>query len=54
MAKKLKTSADGRKCAFPHCENLLSIYNHADYCHIHREKTASLKELIKIPYHHLA
>jgi hypothetical protein len=52
MAKKLKTSADGRKCAFPHCDNILSIYNHEPYCHIHREKEVALRELIKIPYHH--
>ena len=54
MAKKLKTSADGRKCAFPQCKHLLSIYNHASYCHLHREKKAALKELVKIPYHHPA
>ena len=51
MAKKVKTSADGRKCASPHCNNILSIYNHEPYCHIHREKKAQ-KELVKIPYHH--
>jgi len=51
MAKKVKTSADGRKCAFPLCNNILSIYNHEPYCHIHREKKAH-KELVKIPYHH--
>ena len=26
MAKELKTSADGRKCKFPNCKHLLSIY----------------------------
>jgi hypothetical protein len=52
MAKKVKTSADGRKCAFPNCNHILSIYNHEAYCHIHREKKASLRELVKIPYHH--
>jgi hypothetical protein len=51
MAKKLKTSADGRKCSSPQCDHLLSIYNHEPYCHIHREQ-ASQKELVKIPYHH--
>ena len=54
MAKKLKTSADGRTCAYPHCDNILSIYNHEPYCHIHREKKAALQELVKIPYHHHA
>jgi len=39
MGKKmLKTSAEGRKCMFPHCTNILSIYNHEAYCHIHRDK----------------
>ena len=35
MKKMLKTSAEGRKCMFPHCTNILSIYNHEDYCRIH-------------------
>lgn len=37
MGKMLKTSADNRKCMFPNCENILSIYNHEPYCHIHRD-----------------
>jgi hypothetical protein len=53
MAKKLRISADGRKCAFPHCNHILSIYNHEPYCHIHRERAAQ-KILVKIPYHHPA
>ena len=51
MAKKLKTSADGRKCTFPQCNHLLSIYNHEDYCHIHRDQ-ATEKQMPYIPYHH--
>ncbi len=35
MAKMLKTSARGRKCMFPLCKQVLSIYNHRDYCHVH-------------------
>ncbi len=35
MGKILKTSAEGRKCMFPHCTHILSIYNHKSYCHIH-------------------
>jgi hypothetical protein len=35
MEKKLKTSAEGRICKFPHCKRILSIYNHEAYCHIH-------------------
>ena len=33
--KKVKTSDKGRKCRFPRCGHLLSIYNHDAYCHIH-------------------
>jgi len=51
MPKKLKTSADGRKCTFPRCDHLLSIYNHEPYCHIHREQV-SQERIVKIPYHH--
>jgi hypothetical protein len=36
MGKMLKTSADNRKCTFPHCTHTLSIYNHEAYCHIHQ------------------
>jgi hypothetical protein len=36
MSKMLKTSADNRKCMFPDCTHILSIYNHEVYCHIHR------------------
>jgi len=38
MQKMLKTSADGRKCAFPNCTRILSIYNNEAYCHMHRDK----------------
>jgi hypothetical protein len=38
MAKMLKTSAEGRRCKFPHCTVILSIYNHEEYCRIHREQ----------------
>ncbi len=33
--KKVKTSHKGRVCKFSHCKNILSIYNHEEYCHIH-------------------
>ncbi|MDD5196740.1 MAG: hypothetical protein WC937_05185 [Candidatus Omnitrophota bacterium] len=33
--KKIRTSLKGRKCKFPHCKHILSIYNHEDYCHVH-------------------
>jgi hypothetical protein len=51
MAKELKTSVDGRKCKFPHCEHILSIYNHEDYCHLHRDQAAQERKR-KIPYRH--
>jgi hypothetical protein len=51
MGKILKTSADGRKCMFPNCKRLLSIYNHEHYCHVHRDQ-ASQEQMQKIPYHH--
>jgi len=54
MSKKLRTSPKGRTCAFPRCKHILSIYNHAPYCHIHREKKAAQKDLANIPYHHRA
>lgn len=38
MAKMLKTSAEGRKCMYPNCKQILSIYNHEEYCHIHKER----------------
>ena len=51
MPKTLKTSAIDRKCTFPECKRLLSIYNHEAYCHIHREQ-ATQKQMPYIPYHH--
>ncbi len=53
MAKILKISASGRKCSYPGCENILSIYNHQNYCHIHLDKT-SQKKKCKTPYHHVS
>ena len=52
MAKTLKTSASGRKCSFPECKRLLSIYNHEAYCRIHRDQVAQ-ERMTKIPYHHV-
>ncbi|MBN2183203.1 MAG: hypothetical protein JW715_14925 [Sedimentisphaerales bacterium] len=51
MAKTLKTSADGRRCAFPKCNCLLSIYNHESYCHVHRDQAAQ-EGMRKTPYRH--
>jgi len=32
---KVRTSAEGRKCAVISCGRILSIYNHQAYCHCH-------------------
>jgi len=50
MGKTLKTSANDRKCMFPQCEHILSIYNHETYCHIHRDKM-SQEQKVKILTH---
>ncbi|MHC4989303.1 MAG: hypothetical protein ACYTFX_12560 [Planctomycetota bacterium] len=50
MTKGLKTSAAGRRCKFPGCHRLLSIYNHQTYCRVHQEQ-ASAKE--NKPYRHV-
>lgn len=36
MSKKVKSSPKGRKCRFPSCGRVLSIYNHGEYCHVHQ------------------
>ncbi|MCX5716188.1 MAG: hypothetical protein NTV07_04925 [Candidatus Omnitrophica bacterium] len=33
--QKIRTSNKHRKCKFPHCDQILSIYNHEAYCHVH-------------------
>ncbi|MGD9109439.1 MAG: hypothetical protein PVG93_00730 [Phycisphaerales bacterium] len=52
MRKALKTSTRDRKCAFPGCTNVLSIYNHEDYCHIHRDQMSEKKKR-QAPYRHV-
>lgn len=53
MAKQLKTSADNRMCMFPDCKQILSIYNHAEYCHVHRDRMAD-KQKTKTAYYHFS
>jgi hypothetical protein len=43
--KKVKTSSKGRVCKFPHCRQVLSIYNHEAYCHVHLSQGAHDKKL---------
>lgn len=52
MQKTLKTSPEGRRCTFPRCKRLLSIYNHEAYCHVHRDQVARAQIAAKTPYHH--
>lgn len=51
MKKRLKTSANDRKCIFPGCTQTLSIYNHEEYCHVHRDQIAD-KQILKAAYRH--
>lgn len=45
-AKPLLTSHKGRKCKYPGCKNILSIYNHEAQCHIHLNKSSSKMQLL--------
>jgi hypothetical protein len=53
MRKKLKTSTNDRKCIFPGCTQTLSIYNHEEYCHVHRDQMAD-RQILKVAYHHFS
>jgi len=50
MKKPLKTSVKGRKCMYPECKCILSIYNNEAYCHIHIGQVPK-EEKPKIPTH---
>ena len=52
MPKALKTSAEGRICKYPNCQQVLSIYNHQVYCRIHQEKIQSVAK--NKPYKHFS
>jgi len=32
---QIKTSPEHRKCKYENCNNILSVYNHEDYCNVH-------------------
>jgi len=51
MKKPLKASPEGRKCMFPNCTHILSIYNHEAYCRIHLDQILQ-EQRPKISYHH--
>jgi hypothetical protein len=51
MERKLKTSRKGRRCKFPDCGRILSIYNDRAYCRIHWNQM-SFKRARKLPYRH--
>jgi len=36
--KKVRTSSKGRQCKYRRCKQILSIYNHELYCHVHLGK----------------
>ena len=52
MAKALKISPENRKCLFPLCNNILSIYNHKDYCRLHWDQMPDDKKT-KMTYQHI-
>jgi len=52
MAKILKTSPADRKCTFPQCTHILSIYNHEAYCHIHLDQMPKEKKPKISPHAH--
>lgn len=51
MIKKLKTSAEGRRCEHAGCHRLLSIYNHGVLCRVHQSQVQT-DEKTK-PYRHV-
>ncbi|MFC1766285.1 hypothetical protein ACFL6U_29940 [Planctomycetota bacterium] len=51
MKKQLKTSAEGRRCEFRDCQQLLSIYNHEKYCRVHLEQVTATEK--PKPYRHI-
>lgn len=38
MLKKVVAFKKGRKCKYPGCKQVLSIYNYGTYCHLHADK----------------
>ena len=42
--KKILASHKGRRCRYPKCKRLLSIYNHDNHCHVHLVKLAKEAE----------
>jgi hypothetical protein len=52
MAKVLKTSIEGRKCAYPLCKQTLSVYNHGTYCHIHQSLAPQAEKTKILAPHH--
>ena len=49
-AKKILTSHKGRKCKYPDCRRLLSIYNHSPYCHVHLNWVSRLLDYEPAPH----
>lgn len=36
--KQISKSHKGRKCKYPDCGRVLSIYNHDTHCHVHQDR----------------
>jgi hypothetical protein len=47
-SQKIRVSPKGRKCQFPDCKRMLSVYNHEMHCNVHVNyllgKTSALLE----------
>jgi hypothetical protein len=47
-SQKIRVSPKGRKCQFPDCKRMLSVYNHELHCNVHVNyllgKTSALLE----------
>lgn len=46
---EIKTSPRHRKCKYPLCKNILSIYNHETYCHVHLGLAFRRSNIDKMP-----
>ncbi len=36
---QIKTSPENRRCKYPGCNSIISIYNHEAYCNVHLKAT---------------
>ncbi|NQU73253.1 MAG: hypothetical protein HQ547_00895 [Candidatus Omnitrophica bacterium] len=45
---EIKTSPKHRKCKYPLCKNILSIYNHDAYCNAHLSREFKRNNIAKV------